>query len=100
MRRAGPQAVGSGKEIAQLVQSCGVEIHAAIFMAKSIIWFATSARQGGRMRCTLKLVLALAAFIIIAIAVQDMAAFIRTPGVVARVEQSGNLPLELIPRLA
>jgi hypothetical protein len=52
------------------------------------------------MRCTLKLVLALAAFIIIAIAVQDMAAFIRTPGVVARVEQSGNLPLELIPRLA
>ena len=47
------------------------------------------------MRRTLKLVTAFAALIIIAITVQYTVAFIRIPGVVARVEQSGNLPLEL-----
>jgi len=44
---------------------------------------------------TLKLVGAFAAFIIIAITIQYTVAFIRIPGVVARLEQSGNLPLEL-----
>lgn len=47
------------------------------------------------MRRTLKLFAALAAFVVIAIVVQYTVAFIRVPGVVARVEQSGNLPLEL-----
>jgi membrane carboxypeptidase/penicillin-binding protein len=47
------------------------------------------------LRQTWKLVTAFAACIILAITVQYTVAFIRTPGVVARVEQSGNFPLEL-----
>ena len=47
------------------------------------------------MRRTLKLVIAFAALMLIAITVQYTVAFIRVPGVVARVDQAGNLPLEL-----
>jgi membrane carboxypeptidase/penicillin-binding protein len=43
----------------------------------------------------LKLVAAFVALIFLAIAVQFTVAFIRTPGVVARAEQSGNFSLEL-----
>ncbi|HVG90910.1 MAG TPA: hypothetical protein VNB54_05415, partial [Alphaproteobacteria bacterium] len=47
------------------------------------------------MRRTLKLVTAFAALMLIAVTVQYTVAFVRVPGVVARVEQAGNLPLEL-----
>ena len=47
------------------------------------------------MRRTLKLVIAFVVLILIAIIVQYTVAFIRVPGVVAQVEQAGNLPLEL-----
>lgn len=51
--------------------------------------------QGEKLRRTLKFVTVFATFIIVAIVVQYTIAYVRIPGILAQVEQSGNLPLAL-----
>ena len=62
-------------------------------MPRQDIEFRSCGEEG--VRTTFKLVAAGVALIILSIAVQLTVAFIRTPDVVARAEQSGNLRLEL-----